>query len=299
MAATPTPQDDAPLHPVHISFELETATDLSGSETDSDKDSDCDSAWSEPEESGAQKSPIPITPDTPAWPPAWPPDAVSRSFPPRAADKRPPPEPIKPHPIMVAKYSDLSRITATTPCRYKFVFPLQLPPLIDSSMAPPPYYPPNLVTNHMDKAKRILRPVIASALLAVLGPDAPVDGKLLPPVKRNAFPGTWLHDTVLCNMIDDPDKFHLDTGKWTDQCGHEGEVIDAYQDFGEEGIAVFYAYEFRVDMCIGEKDVNPPVVFFEAMPELRNGRVAIVAEECDDGEREHINMGIRDREGFP
>lgn len=291
MASTAAPQDAAPPHPVNITFEIETATDLSGSETDSDIDSDCDSGWSEPEDGGAQKSPIPITPDTPAWPPAWPPEADQQL--------EPPPEPIQPHPIMVAKYTDLSSITSTTPCRYKFVFPLQLPPLIDPSMSPPPYYPPNLVSNHMDKAKRVLRPVIASALLAVLGPDAPVDSSLIPPVKKKAFPGTWLHDTALCHMIDDPDKFHLDTGRWTDQCGHDGEVIDAYQDFGEEGIAVFYAYEFRVDLCIGEGDVNPPVVFFEAMPELRNGRVAIVAEECDAGEREHINMRIQDREGFP
>lgn len=292
------PHDDAPLHP-NITFEIETATDLSGSETDSDIDSDSDSGWSEPEDSGGPKSPIPITPDTPAWPPAWPPEVASKSFPPRAADRQASPEPIKPHPIMVAKRSDLSRITSTTPCRYKFIFPLQLPPLIDPSMSPPPYYPPNLVSNHMDKAKRILRPVIASALLAILGPDAPVDGSLIPPVMKKAFPGTWLHDTTLYNLIDDSDKFHLDTETWTDQCGHDGDVIDAYQDFGEAGIAVFYAYEFRVDMCIGEKDVNPPVVFFEAEPELQYERVAIIVTECGDRQREYINMRIRDREGFP
>lgn len=211
---------------------------------------------------------------------------------------------------MLAKHTDFSRITPKTPCRFKFVFPIQLPPQIDSTaVPPPPYYPPNLVSNHMDGVKKVLRPVIASALLSILGPDAEpqvlADSRLIPPVTREtSFPGTWLHDNILCHMIDDPDnKFDLENGKWEDQCGIQGEGgIDAYQDFGVTGggVAIYYAYEFRVDWCVtGNEEEEPMVVFFEALPELgEGGRVAIIAEESDERERQFVNMRIRDREGW-
>ncbi|KAK4210556.1 hypothetical protein QBC37DRAFT_403272 [Rhypophila decipiens] len=329
------PADPAqpPTHPgpVNISFEIETASEISGSDMDSDAESE--SGWSEPDHTRnhSQTSPknnnknnaIPITPDTPAhwppsWTPAWPPEVVAPVSKPLSSSSlsaycQPGYEPIKPHPIMLAKHTDFKRITLTTPCRFKFIFPLRLPPQLDPVLVPPPpYYPPNLVSNHMDGVKKVLRPVIASALLSILGPDAEpqvlADSRLIPPVSREtSFQGTWLHDNILCHMVDDPEhKFDLEGGKWEDQCGIQGEGgIDAYQDFGVDGggVAIYYAYEFRVDWCVENMksgDEEPMVVFFEALPELRaGGRVAIIAEECDERERAFVNMRIRDREGWP
>ncbi|KAK3311902.1 hypothetical protein B0H66DRAFT_571222 [Apodospora peruviana] len=296
--AQPSPMSD-------ITFEMEDISDMIGSESASDSDSDIESTWSEPAEaqssdhsSSSQK--VPITPDTPAfwpphWKPAWPPEATAR-FNPAPKEPAPLPPPVEPFPTVLDMFNDFE-ITISTPCRFKFIIPLKLPPLIDQSMPAPPYYPPNCVKNHVEKSKRILRPVIAGALLELLGPDAPLSA-LVPEASRGNRFDSWLKNKVLAHIVPETSQFDLVTGHWKDQYGKEGNEILAYEDFGET-IAVYYAYEFRVDQCIGEKDVNPVVIFFQAMPELRDGRAVFIVDMCDGDEQEYINMRIREREGFP
>lgn len=88
-------------------------------------------------------------------------------------------------PVIVVKANEF-HFDTQIPCRLSFIIPLELPPLLDPSIPPPPYQPPqNSVGSRVlyDLTRTVLRPVVSGALLALLGSDAAVSEMV--PRQRN------------------------------------------------------------------------------------------------------------------
>ncbi len=192
-------------------------------------------------------------------------------------------------PAIVIK-ADEFHVDSKTPCRLVFVIPIELPPLLDPSIPPPPYYPPNSVDRWAlrDSTMTALRPVVFVALYALLGPDAAVS-EMVPRDNRD-----WVQrDEFVSTLITDRSKFDPKSGDWMDQSGNMRSGAKAYIDYGERiGIAIIEAYQIRVDQGIKDNKTNPLVVEVKAMPVLSDGKVAFVARKYRVIEQECFNQNI-------
>jgi hypothetical protein len=72
-------------------------------------------------------------------------------------------------------------VDATTPCRFILLIPLDLPPLLDPSIPPPPYLVAGAVDQPRirDAVRTALRPAVVGALHELLGTGAPVSPTLI------------------------------------------------------------------------------------------------------------------------
>jgi hypothetical protein len=192
-------------------------------------------------------------------------------------------------PTVVIKANDF-HVDAKAPCRLMFVIPLELPPLLDPSIPPPPYYPPDNTIDRpalRDSVMTALRPAVIGALYELLGPEAAV-ASMIP--REN---GDWRQkEEYVSRGIADRSKFELETGYWMDQYGVEGYEIQAYIDYGMCGIGVIEGYKIRVDQNIEDNKSNPLIVEVKAMPVLHQGKVAFVARKYRHAEQEALNHSI-------
>lgn len=179
-------------------------------------------------------------------------------------------------------------VDSKTPCRLVFVIPLELPSLLDSSVPPPPYHPPNNIDRWAlhDATMTALRPAVFGGLYTALGPDAAIS-EMVPPNNRDWIP----KNDFVSRLVNDRSKFDPESGDWTDQYGNMGSGATAYLEYGNE-IAIIEAYEIRVDQGITDNKINVPVVELKAMPVLHDGKVAFVARKYEDAEQERYNHNI-------
>ncbi len=189
-------------------------------------------------------------------------------------------------PAIVIKANEF-HVDTKIPCRLVFVIPLELPSLLDPSVPPPPYHPPNNIDRWAlrDPTMTALRPVVIGALYTVLGPDAAVSEMVL---SNNH---DWIQgEEFESTMFTDRSKFDPESGDWTDQYGRTGFGAKAYIDYGERyGVAIIEGYRIRVDQGIEDNKKNVPVVEMKAMPVLTDGKVAFVARRYGDIEEEGFN----------
>ena len=192
-------------------------------------------------------------------------------------------------PVIVVKANE-SHVDSQTPCRLKFIIPLELPPLLDPSIPPPPYHPPeNSVGSRVlyDLTRTVLRPVVIGALFALLGSDAAVS-EMVP--RQNS---DWRQRAeYVSRAVTQRSDFDLESGNWTDQYGLKGFDAKAYFDCGDKGFIIVEAYQIRVDQGIKDNKTNPLVVEVKAMPVLTEGKVAFLARKYEDGEQEFFNNAI-------
>ncbi|KAK4031960.1 hypothetical protein C8A01DRAFT_41605 [Parachaetomium inaequale] len=181
-------------------------------------------------------------------------------------------------------------VDTITPCRFNFVIPLELPSILDPSIPPPPYYPPNIIDRQelRDPTTTALRPAVTGALYQLLGTAAPVSTM----VPTNNL--DWRQrDEYVSRLVTDRSKFDPVSGHWTDQYGVEGFETKAYIDYGGYGgIEIVEAYQIRVDQNIEDNKSNPMAVEVKAMPVLHEGKVAFVARRFREGEQEAFNQSI-------
>lgn len=208
----------------------------------------------------------------------------------RERSERSPTPPASAPPAIVLKANEF-HVDSQTPCRLVFVIPLELPPLLDSSIPPPPYHPPSNTVERWalrDPTLTALRPVVVGALYALLGTEAAVS-EMIPRDNRD-----WRQrDEYVSRLVTDKYKFDPESGDWTDQYGHMGSGAKAYIDYGERhGISVIEAYQIRVDQGIKDNKTNPLVVEVKAMPVLHDGKVAFVARQYGAAEQERLNHDI-------
>jgi hypothetical protein len=192
-------------------------------------------------------------------------------------------------PALVIKANDFY-VDSKTPCRLIFVIPLELPPLLDPSISPPPYYPPNDRVDRpalRDSVMTALRPAVIGALYELLGTDASVSA-MIP--RKNS---DWRQrKEYVSKGVADRSKFDPTTGYWMDQYGVEGFEIQAYIDYGDYGIGIIQGYQIRVDQAIEDNKSNPLVIEVKAMPVLHEGRVAFVARKYRESEQEVFNHSV-------
>ena len=176
-----------------------------------------------------------------------------------------------------------------TPCRLIFVIPVELPPLLNPSIPPPPYNPLNPVDHPVlyDLTRTALRPVVIGAVFALLGPDAAVS-KMVPRHNRD-----WRQPhQFVSRVVTDRSKFNLESGHWTDQYGVEGFDPKAYIDLGDHGFSIVEAYQIRADQGIKDNKTNPLILEVKAMPVLTEGKVAFLVRKYEDWEQKHFNHNV-------
>lgn len=189
---------------------------------------------------------------------------------------------------VVIKSNDF-HVDATTPCRFIFLIPLDLPPLLDPSIPPPPYLAPWATEEPRMHAavQTALRPAVAGALYELLGPEAPVS-TLMPP--KNC---PWSNrDPYESRKLAKGFDFDPATGYWVDQYGNEGRGAPAWLKFGEV-ISIIEAYRSRINQCIVDNESNPLVVELKAMPVLhKEHTVAWVARKYSEWEQKEFNHAV-------
>jgi hypothetical protein len=191
-------------------------------------------------------------------------------------------------PAIVIKANEF-HVDAKIPCRFNFVIPLELPSLLDPSIPPPPYYPPNTVDRQelRDPTMTALRPAVTGALYQLLGTAAPVS-TMIPANNQD-----WRQrDEYVTRLVTDRSKFDPVSGHWTDQYGVEGFETKAYIDNYRFGFAIIEAYQIRVDQNIEDNKSNPMAVEVKAMSVLHEGKVAFVARRFREAEQESFNHRI-------
>ncbi len=180
-----------------------------------------------------------------------------------------------------------------SPRRYQLQLPVPLPfALRPDAVAPPPYYPPpdshcDGLAAHREAHLAVLRPVLAGALAALLGPDAPV---------RRMVDAALLEEHHHGTLVKDRDaNLDLETGWWRDQHGREGRGIDAYWEVADM-VYVVQFFEFRLSWCVGADDVDPPIVKLVARDEPDgDGQVVLEVSELPERLRWSYNRRIRER----
>ena len=200
------------------------------------------------------------------------------------------PEPVK---LVYKDGGDGSRYDPDSLCRYQILVPIRLPfAHRPDAVAPPPYYPPpgthcDGLMAHRDAHLAVLRPVLAGAFGALLGPDAPV---------HRMVDAAFLEEHHEGSIIKDRDvNFDLERGWWKDQYGREGNVIDAYWDTGNTLYVVKF-FEFRLSWRVGADDVDPPIVRLVARDEPdEDGEVVFDVSEPVERLRLYYNRAIRER----
>jgi hypothetical protein len=196
-------------------------------------------------------------------------------------------------PTVVIKGNEF-HIDAATPCRFIFLIPLDLPPLLDPSIPPPPY----LVAGAVDQPRMrdavgtALRPAVVGALHELLGTEAPVSA-MIP--RENADWGQ--REPYDSRILAKGFEFDAAAGFWVDQYGNKGGEAPAWSKFGEF-TEVIEAYKFRVNQCIVDSESNPLVVELRAMPVLHGkGAVAWVVKKYSEWEQREFNHAVwRDME---
>ncbi|KAH6853306.1 hypothetical protein B0I37DRAFT_3320 [Chaetomium sp. MPI-CAGE-AT-0009] len=186
-----------------------------------------------------------------------------------------------------------TRYDPNSPRRYHLLVPIRLPfALRPDAVAPPPYYSPpgshcDGLAPHRDAHMAVLRPVLAGALRALLGPDAPVHRMVDAALLEEHHEGA---------VVDDRDvNFDLERGWWKDQYGREGHVIDAYWDVGDS-VYVVQFFEFRLSWRVGADDVDPPIVKLVARDEPDDdGEAVFDVSEPSERLRLSYNRAIRER----
>jgi hypothetical protein len=112
-------------------------------------------------------------------------------------------------PAVVIKANDF-HVDSKTPCRLVIVIPLELPSLLDPSVPPPPYHPPDNNISRWalrDPTMTALRPAVIGALYTVLGPDAAIS-EMVPRDNRD-----WIQaDTFVSRLVTDKSKFDPESG---------------------------------------------------------------------------------------
>lgn len=192
-------------------------------------------------------------------------------------------------PAIVIKANEF-HVDSKTPCRLVFVIPLELPSLLDSSVPPPPYYPPNKNITEWtlrDATMTALRPAVVGALYTVLGPDAAVS-EMVPRDNRDWHKA----DGFASSVVTDKSKFDPESGDWTDRDGNMDSGAKAYLEYPNNEIAIIDVYKIRIDQGIKDNKINVPVVELKAMPVLSEGKVAFVARKYGDIEQEWFNRSI-------
>lgn len=218
-----------------------------------------------------------------------------RPAPPPAAFAEPPAEP---EPVKLV-YKDRGDEDDASPCydldsprRYQLLVPIRLPfALRPDEVAPPPYYPPpgshcDGLALHRDAHLAVLRPVLAGALRALLGPDAPVRRMVDEAVVEEHHESAWVSDRAV--------NFDLEAGWFRDQYGNEGRVIDAYWDFGDS-VCVVQFFEFRLSWRVETDDIDPPIVTLRAWdrPDT-DGQAVFDVTEAPEWLRSWYNRHIRE-----
>jgi hypothetical protein len=187
----------------------------------------------------------------------------------------------------------LPRYDPDSPRRYQLHIPVRLPfTLRPDVVAPPPYYPEppgeygDGLYPHRDAYVAVLRPVLAGALRALLGADAPVSRMVDDAHLGEGYVGAVIADREV-NM-------DMKTGRWKDQHGREGCGVDAYWAMGTV-LTVVEFLEFRVSWCVGADDVDPPIVKLVGRNELdENGNVVFDVSELPERSRLWHNRMIRE-----
>lgn len=152
-------------------------------------------------------------------------------------------------PVIVVKANEF-HFDTQIPCRLSFIIPLELPPLLDPSIPPPPYQPPqNSVGSRVlyDLTRTVLRPVVSGALLALLGSDAAVSEMVRASATTggrgmNSYPG-WCSQIRLrpgIRQLDGPvrrGEGRLGVTPPTPECGRLGRGSSRYS-IAFRGVAV-------------------------------------------------------------
>ena len=203
--------------------------------------------------------------------------------------------PVEPEPVKLV-YTDGeagSRYDPDSPRRYQIRVPIRLPfAHRPDAVAPPPYYPPpgthcDGLMAHRDAHLAILRPVLAGAFAALLGPDAPVHQMVDTALLEEYHEGSIINDRDV--------NFDLERGWWKDQYGREGNRIDAYWDTGNTLYVVTF-FEFRLSWSVGADDIDPPILRLVARDESdEDGEVVFDVSEVAEGWRLCYNSTIRER----
>ncbi len=179
---------------------------------------------------------------------------------------------MQPFPVRVVQ-QDLA-VDTEKPYRFEFIIPITLPWLLDPSIPPPPYYPPdNEIVIHRKATNPILQALITSVTQEVLGPDTVI---------------SFLSEQWDGNVIPRNGVFDIATGHWKDQYGKEGYTINAYLQFGED-VNIISGFRFIVQYSTGDDDQNPPIVQFRASSELQDGKVLFHAEQYSERMKTYMN----------
>lgn len=185
-------------------------------------------------------------------------------------------------------FEDEFSINIHTACRIEFLFPVTLPCLLDPSIPPPPYYPPNnQVDSHWAPTMAVLRPIMASALYELLGPGAPVADMVGTDAGDN-FYERWDGKVILHRA-----NYDLATGYWKDQRGVEGYGIDAYFQEHDGGICVLQSWKFGTQYRVAH-DSNPLFLKFKAEENLEDGMVVFHGSKYPEHMRRYKNAFINE-----
>ncbi len=176
-------------------------------------------------------------------------------------------------------YEISSRFHAGMPARYKLMLPVALPHRLHPHIPGPPYHSWDNIIFHRNLHMAVLRPVLAGALHALLGSDAPVDSVLGSdyepfPEFPTAGKPVWMQFAGVA-VEDRATGFNLETGYWRGRC-EEGYGIDAYFEYESSDEVyvvqwIVYHVEWRVEEAAS--GTYPPIVQLKAQPELEDSRV--------------------------
>jgi hypothetical protein len=185
-------------------------------------------------------------------------------------------------------FNDKFNVDIHTACRIEFLFPVKLPCLLDPSIPPAPYYPPhNQVDSHWVPTMAVLRPIMASALYELLGPDAPI-AEMVGNDTDSTLSECW-EGKVITHRAN----YNLATGYWKDQRGEEGYGIDAYFQYLDGGISVLQAWKFGTQYRVAH-DSNPLFLKLKAEDNLEDGMVIFHASKYPEHMRRYKNDHINE-----